>query len=313
MKENEKKVLIGDLTTGYHYVSLDEAIKYEEAEDNKARFDSAYIRGLFPKTSDLVRKHNLRITSCAIRNGININFTYNRRKFAHGFTNEGLKSINWNWEEIDGRLCGTICRYMYEIDAEKSIREPFQLLDEVTNYFRVNYNEYWKKNNEYFSKTKERLDAMYELNSKNKVKDIKVKDITVKKGVTTLVWSDGDVTMVSCGVEDDFDLEKGIAMAVAKKFLGTNKSKSNFNDEIHRLMDIAEAKYVKRQEKEAKKIAKKVAADEFMNPPKKQKYMTIKEFAERSGVSGETIRKQVNKGQFPGAFKENGKWMIPVN
>lgn len=151
---------------------------------------------------------------------------------------------------------------------------------------------------------------MYELNSKIKVK---VKDITVKKGVTTLVWSDGDVTMVSCGVEDDFDLEKGIAMAVAKKFLGTNKSKSNFNDEIHRLMDIAEAKYVKRQEKEAKKIAKKVAADEFMNPPKKQKYMTIKEFAERSGVSGETIRKQVNKGQFPGAFKENGKWMIPVN
>ena len=50
-----------------------------------------------------------------------------------------------------------------------------------------------------------------------------------------------------------------------------------------------------------------------MNPPKKQKYMTIKEFAERSGVSGETIRKQVNKGQFSGAFKENGKWMIPVN
>ena len=215
--KNEKKVLVGDLTTGYHYVSCDEASKYEEEKDVE-KFEQAYIIGLLPKTSALVRKYILRITTDPhniFEGGVTVRFTRNRRKFGHTFAHGYLESINWDWKLIDKELCCTINRYTFEMDSE------------------------------YLLKMKERLDAMYELNSKIKVK---VKDITVKKGVTTLVWSDGDVTMVSCGVEDDFDLEKGIAMAVAKKFLGTNKSKSNFNDEIHRLMDIAEAKYVNRQE-----------------------------------------------------------------
>ena len=148
-----------------------------------------------------------------------------------------------------------------------------------------------------------------------------VKDITILEGVTTLVWSDGEVTMVTQGHDDAFDAEKAIAMTIAKKFLGTNKSKSNYIEEIHRLEEMAMDKYVKRQEKAAKKEMKKAAKkeitenfDQYMNPPVEPEVidMPIKEFAERAGVTVETVRRQCIKGQYPGAKKVEGKWYIPV-
>lgn len=38
----------------------------------------------------------------------------------------------------------------------------------------------------------------------------------------------GTKTIVKCDDEDDFDPEKGLAMAIAKHYLGTNDSKSNY-------------------------------------------------------------------------------------
>lgn len=143
-----------------------------------------------------------------------------------------------------------------------------------------------------------------------------VKDITILGGVTTLVWSDGDVTMVTQGPDDDFDVEKGIAMAIAKKFIGTNESKSNYIEEIRRLENRAMEKFVKRMEKAAKKEAKKKASefDGCMNPPVESEVIDIpiKEFAEKAGVAVETIRRQCIRGQYPGAKKVAGKWYIPV-
>ena len=46
---------------------------------------------------------------------------------------------------------------------------------------------------------------------------------------TVVLWSDGDKTIVKANCEA-FDREKGLAMAIAKKFLGTNASKSNYYD-----------------------------------------------------------------------------------
>lgn len=138
-----------------------------------------------------------------------------------------------------------------------------------------------------------------------------VKDITILGGVTTLVWSDGEVTMVTQGPDDEFDAEKAIAMAIAKKFIGTNKSKSNYIEEIHRLEEIAINKYVKRME-EAKKKASEF--DGCMNPPVEPEVIDIpiKDFAEKVGVTVETIRRQCIRGQYPGAKKVDGKWYIPV-
>ena len=47
---------------------------------------------------------------------------------------------------------------------------------------------------------------------------------------TIVMWSDGDKTIVRCGEDDTFDKEKGLAMAISKKMLGNNKSKSNYYD-----------------------------------------------------------------------------------
>lgn len=47
--------------------------------------------------------------------------------------------------------------------------------------------------------------------------------------VTIVFWSDGTKTIVKCDSEV-YDEEKGLAMAISKKFLGTNKSGSNYYD-----------------------------------------------------------------------------------
>lgn len=58
---------------------------------------------------------------------------------------------------------------------------------------------------------------------------VKIENVIFNDPCTIVFWSDGDKTIVKCNGED-FDKEKGLAMAIAKKFLGTNKSKSNYND-----------------------------------------------------------------------------------
>ena len=49
---------------------------------------------------------------------------------------------------------------------------------------------------------------------------------------TIVFWTDGTKTIVMCGENDDFDPEKGIAMACMKKLLGTNKTGSNYLDGV---------------------------------------------------------------------------------
>ncbi len=56
-----------------------------------------------------------------------------------------------------------------------------------------------------------------------------IKNVIFSGPYTIVMWSDGDKTIVRCD-DENFDKEKGLAMAISKKFLGTNKSKSNYND-----------------------------------------------------------------------------------
>ena len=63
-------------------------------------------------------------------------------------------------------------------------------------------------------------------------KRTKIKNVIFNDPATILFWSDGTKTVVKCGENDIYDPEKGLAMAVAKKYLGTNKSHSNYMDEF---------------------------------------------------------------------------------
>lgn len=60
----------------------------------------------------------------------------------------------------------------------------------------------------------------------------KIKNVIFNDTATIVFWSDGTKTVVKCGENDIYDPEKGLAMAVAKKYLGTNKSHSNYIDEF---------------------------------------------------------------------------------
>lgn len=50
-----------------------------------------------------------------------------------------------------------------------------------------------------------------------------------EKGVTTVVWYDNQITMVTCHPEDDFDKEKALAMCFMKRVCG---NRGSFNEEL---------------------------------------------------------------------------------
>lgn len=56
-----------------------------------------------------------------------------------------------------------------------------------------------------------------------------IKKVYFNDPVTVVIWEDGTKTVVRCN-NDQYDPEKGLAMAIAKKALGTNKSGSNYYD-----------------------------------------------------------------------------------
>lgn len=52
------------------------------------------------------------------------------------------------------------------------------------------------------------------------VNKINIKNVIFNDPATIVFWTDGTKTVVKCGELDDYDPEKGLAMAIAKKALG---------------------------------------------------------------------------------------------
>ena len=46
----------------------------------------------------------------------------------------------------------------------------------------------------------------------------RIKKVIFNDPAAIVFWSDGTKTVVKCGNNDAFDLEKGLAMAISKKF-----------------------------------------------------------------------------------------------
>ena len=84
---------------------------------------------------------------------------------------------------------------------------------------------------------------------------IKPTKVLIQGTATIIWWSDGTKTVVKCQKGDKIDPEKGIAMCVMKKFMGTNETHSNYLD----FAKDAIAEYEKQQAEE--KAKKKAEAD----------------------------------------------------
>ena len=97
------------------------------------------------------------------------------------------------------------------------------------------------------------------------VKSVKPTKVLVQGTATIIWWSDGTKTIVKCQKGDKMDPEKGIAMCVMKKFMGTNETHSNYLD----FAKDAIAEYEKQQA--AEKAKKKAETDKRRRAAAKKK------------------------------------------
>ena len=79
---------------------------------------------------------------------------------------------------------------------------------------------------------------------------IKPTKVLIQGTATIIWWSDGTKTVVKCQKGDKMDPEKGIAMCVMKKFMGTNETHSNY-------LDFAKDAIAEYEKKQAAEKAKK--------------------------------------------------------
>ena len=121
--------------------------------------------------------------------------------------------------------------------------------------------------------------------------NLEIKNVIFSGPCTIIQWSDREKTVVKCENEE-FDKEKGLAMAICKKFLGTNKSKSNYNDIF-------------------KKWIKEEKEDDKEEKVKKTKYYTVKTYAEKFGLSESSVRRMCRDGVI-NAHKQDGSWIIDI-
>lgn len=63
------------------------------------------------------------------------------------------------------------------------------------------------------------------------------KRVIISGPATILFWTDGTKTIVKCQDNEAMDLEKGIALAIAKKALG---NEGNYYNVIRKCLDMAE-------------------------------------------------------------------------
>ena len=125
--------------------------------------------------------------------------------------------LKYEWDEIDRTFkvkCLDGSRLIYNDVVEFKIVESCR--EHFTVKIRYGHAEFTR----------------YDLMTKTTKETSKIKNVIFNDPATIVFWSDGTKTVVKCGENDIYDPEKGLAMAVAKKYLGTNKSHSNYMDEF---------------------------------------------------------------------------------
>lgn len=175
-------------------------------------------------------------------------------------------------------------------------------------------------------------DVIKLMNTSNKQDSIK--DVIFNNPATIVYWVDGTKTVVKAHNEK-FDPEKGLAMAICKRFLGSNKSGSNFNNIFKKWLPEQKESNSDTNIKDYEKnlmasfgVPPQVFYQQERLPEQKEsnsnirieddnkneplRWMTVAEVAEELGCSKALVQEECRKGLYPGAFKENGKWLIPV-
>lgn len=135
-----------------------------------------------------------------------------------------------------------------------------------------------------------------------------IKDVKYNGPATVVLWTDGTKTVVKAENEK-FDPEKGLAMAIAKKCMGTNKSKSNYYDIFKKWLPKDEEKVslldffkklISNDELEKSNDCNNVVYDK----------MSVAVYCERTGYSKDEVYRMLKNGELNAAKDEFGHWMI---
>ncbi len=124
-----------------------------------------------------------------------------------------------------------------------------------------------------------------------------VKNVMFNPPYTIVIWEDKTKTIVKCENEL-YDPEKGLAMAMAKRLFGNH---GYYYDVFKKWLP---------KEKPTLLEEKPVLGID-LSPEASPRTYSVKELAEKLGVSEDTVRRDIKKGVYPTAKKENGKWVIP--
>lgn len=63
----------------------------------------------------------------------------------------------------------------------------------------------------------------------------KPRKLIVNGPATVILWSDGTKTVAKCNTDEPFDPEKGVAIAIAKRFISGNKLHRMFDDALSQI------------------------------------------------------------------------------
>ena len=121
-----------------------------------------------------------------------------------------------------------------------------------------------------------------------------IKKVIFNPPYTIVFWEDEIKTIVKCGENEQYDPEKGFAMAMAKRLFGNH----GYYYDVFK-------KWLPKGKPEKKHV---IGID--LSPAVGPCAYSVKELAKKLGVSEDTIRRDIQKGKYPTAKKENGKWVI---
>ena len=124
---------------------------------------------------------------------------------------DALDSIT---KEIDARLGKLYCRNISEETVESMY--PNVIFGDVREKLLAHYAEYSRSLSERVAKIRKNEKEVAPFSTKTVPP---IRDVIVNGPATIIFWADGTKTVVKCENEE-FDLEKGLSMAIAKKALG---------------------------------------------------------------------------------------------
>ena len=132
-----------------------------------------------------------------------------------------------------------------------------------------------------------------------------IKKIIFNDPATIIIWFDGAKTVVKCGEGDVYDPEKGMAMAIAKRFLG---DKGNYYEVFKKWLP-------EDYEGNAEMVSELTmngngAMSLTVTKMEKKSGLTVKEYAEKYGVSVRTVYRMIKGGEVKAKKDSSGKWLI---